>query len=246
MGGLGSIVDSQWNTLLERDNLSDYQTHVYNSLDELDNYPNSMRLYDNLRNKSAKTGDHSLRLTMYALCLSKKAGVEWVPDDTLGALLHDMGKFTEKINEVICVDRLNLDDEQRALIKSHPSEGKRICELYSNGEISERAYDKIIHHHERLDGTGYPDGLTEDKISPQLRIVSICDFYDSLYKNFFPIFKDKDNLIKLLKYVSSNNGNDFDSLELSSEDFPMSNQKPRPGQLDPELSKTFISMVTSK
>jgi putative two-component system response regulator len=62
-------------------------------------------------------------------------------------------------------------------IKEHPASGVDICGCL---RLTEHSLDIIRHHHEKLDGSGYPDGLKEDRISKFVRIVTVADIYDAL------------------------------------------------------------------
>jgi len=90
------------------------------------------------------------------------------------ALLHDIGKV--KIDNNILKKRGVLSQKEFESIKSHASIGQSmILELFD-----ETVYNIVIMHHERLDGTGYPNGLYGDKITEEARILAICDSYDAM------------------------------------------------------------------
>lgn len=92
------------------------------------------------------------------------------------ALLHDIGKSR------IPTDILNkpgpLDPEEFRLMKRHPDIGATL--LLGQSEFEPEVIDVVRHHHERLDGTGYPDRLSGGAISDLVRIVSICDVFSAL------------------------------------------------------------------
>jgi putative two-component system response regulator len=94
----------------------------------------------------------------------------------IGGVLHDIGKIG------ISGDILNkpgpLTDEEYKIIRSHPDYGHRICLPLKNSLGV--ALDIIRHHHEKLDGSGYPDGLKGDEISPEARVMAVSDIYDAL------------------------------------------------------------------
>ncbi len=94
----------------------------------------------------------------------------------LGGALHDLGKIA--INDEILNKNGPLDDEEWEIMRQHPIVGEKIARpLQHSLGLS---LDIIRHHHEKLDGSGYPDGLQGDNISIPARIMSIVDIYDAL------------------------------------------------------------------
>jgi putative nucleotidyltransferase with HDIG domain len=123
------------------------------------------------------TAGHSLRVTELSLALAR-----WLPlDDALmrplrlGALLHDVGKIGV---EDACLQAARaLTDAEFDQIKRHPGLGHRILEpLEDLDEV--RAI--VRHHHERWDGTGYPDGLRAERIPLPARIIAVADTIDAI------------------------------------------------------------------
>ena len=92
-----------------------------------------------------------------------------------GGVLHDVGKIG--ISETILLKRGKLTEEEYAAIKEHPAIGERICSpMRSLGLV----LPIIRHHHERMDGSGYPDGLRGEEIPVTARVMAIVDVYDAL------------------------------------------------------------------
>src|SRR5262245_50598950 len=127
--------------------------------------------------KSPFTHGHSERVARCSLALADVVGVKG-PDRELlrkGALLHDIGKIS--IPDAILNKPGPLTDEEYALVKQHPVQGAHIVEPLA----SVRAAIPLIRwHHERMDGTGYSDRLTDSQIPRLVRILTIADVYDSL------------------------------------------------------------------
>jgi HD-GYP domain-containing protein (c-di-GMP phosphodiesterase class II) len=105
------------------------------------------------------------------------------PDDpemvrriTLGGFVHDLGK--RGVPSEILNKEGKLDDDEWAQIRSHPVIGAEI--LIEQAEHDEIAIDMARHHHERLDGKGYPDAISADEISLPARICAVVDIYDAL------------------------------------------------------------------
>ena len=124
-----------------------------------------------------ETGDHSDRVMRMAVGLARLAGVqgEALRNLTFGALLHDIGKLA--LPDAILIKPGKLDDEEMALMRQHPQIGydllQRVDFLRSAGEIP-------YSHHERWDGTGYPQGLRGEEIPLAARIFSVVDIWDAL------------------------------------------------------------------
>lgn len=93
----------------------------------------------------------------------------------LGALLHDIGKL--EIDSAILTKPGRLTDDEFEVIKTHAVLGERM--MLASPELVEVA-PIVRHHHERIDGRGYPDGLIGPLIPPLARIVSVCDAYDAM------------------------------------------------------------------
>lgn len=127
--------------------------------------------------KSPFTHGHAERVTGYCLQLAERVGLTEREREILrkGSLLHDVGKIS--IPDSVLDKPGPLTATEYALIKTHPAQGAHIIEpLHSLNE----AIPLIRWHHERLDGKGYPDGLAGDEIPLLVRILSVCDVYDSL------------------------------------------------------------------
>jgi putative two-component system response regulator len=89
--------------------------------------------------------------------------------------LHDVGKIL--VPESILLKPSRLDDAEWEIMKQHPVVGERICQpLRSAAPL----LSAIRHHHERLDGKGYPDGLRGDAISLHARILAVADSFDAM------------------------------------------------------------------
>jgi HD-GYP domain-containing protein (c-di-GMP phosphodiesterase class II) len=93
-----------------------------------------------------------------------------------GLLLHDVGK--SRIPESILTKRGPLDGDEWRLMREHPAMGVQIVE--DNPTIPEGAKEVIRHHHEKLDGSGYPDALRHESIHPYARIAAVIDIFDAL------------------------------------------------------------------
>ncbi len=124
------------------------------------------------------THTHSLNVSIYSLCLGAELGLEEKILKDLGcaALLHDLGKSSIDHNIVNKPSQLSQEEFER--IKTHPALGYEIA--LSIGIDDKNILDGIRHHHEKLDGNGYPDRLKGEEISLFPRIIGICDIFDAL------------------------------------------------------------------
>lgn len=94
----------------------------------------------------------------------------------MAGLLHDVGKTG--IPEDVLNKPGKLTDEEFELIKGHPYHGWKV--LKESSGVDEIALDVCLHHHERVDGTGYPDKISGDKLSLVARMGAVCDVYDAI------------------------------------------------------------------
>ena len=105
-----------------------------------------------------------------------------------GGLLHDIGKMRIPLTILDKADKLT--EEERKIIDKHPQFGRDI--LKPRLEVPFDIKKMAIQHHEFLDGSGYPDGLKGDRISPKVRLITLCDIFTALtesraYKEGLPV-----------------------------------------------------------
>jgi putative two-component system response regulator len=127
--------------------------------------------------KSPYTSGHSERVTAYVQVLAQRAGLSAQEQALLrkGGMLHDIGKIN--VPDAILNKPESLTAEEYGLIKLHPLQGVHIVEpLQSVRE----AIPLIRWHHERLDGKGYPDGLSGSAIPQMARVLAVADVFDAL------------------------------------------------------------------
>lgn len=138
--------------------------------------------------KDPFTRGHAERVSKYCVILGREMGLndEDVQILRIGGLLHDVGKIA--VPDSVLLKPGPLTPEEWVKMKRHPVEGVEICRAL---KTVKPALHLIRHHHERLDGTGYPDGLKKDEIPVSVRILTIVDIYDALtsrrvYKDAWP------------------------------------------------------------
>ncbi|MEO0532225.1 MAG: HD-GYP domain-containing protein [Planctomycetota bacterium] len=127
--------------------------------------------------KDQYTSGHSERVALYTKRIAEQFG--YVEDDAnqlyLTALLHDVGKIG--VSDAVLKKEGKLTDAEYAEIAKHPDEGWAIL-----GDLKQLAYvlPGVLHHHERWDGRGYPDGLAGESIPLDGRVMAVADAYDAM------------------------------------------------------------------
>jgi putative two-component system response regulator len=127
--------------------------------------------------KDSQTERHCQRLAHLAARLARDIGLPPAEADAVafGALLHDVGKIG--VPEAILTKAAPLDEAEWAIMRTHPEIGERICAPLA----AIAAFGPIIrHHHERWDGSGYPDRLEGSTIPVGARIVGLVDAFDAM------------------------------------------------------------------
>jgi putative two-component system response regulator len=127
--------------------------------------------------KDPYTRGHCDRLSSYSEALGRRLGL---PQEECVALrragvVHDVGKIG--VPEHVLLKNGPLNEEEWAIMKQHPISGERICSPLKSFRL---VLPIIRHHHEKLDGSGYPDGLKGDKIPITARVLQVTDIYDAL------------------------------------------------------------------
>ena len=115
------------------------------------------------------------------LALGKQMGIEDATLKSLGmaGLLHDIGKIA--VPDVVLNKPGQLTDAEFDLVKAHPVRGWEI--LNASSGVDDVVLDVCLHHHERVDGKGYPDKLSGDALSLAARMGAVCDVYDAITSN---------------------------------------------------------------
>jgi len=127
--------------------------------------------------RDSYTAGHSRRVQQLALAVGRELGLSQAELDLLGhaALFHDIGKLA--IPDAILLKPASLTGEEWALMQRHADEGARIIDRLG---FLQDAVPAIRHHHERWDGTGYPDRLKGEEIPLGARIIHVADALDSM------------------------------------------------------------------
>jgi putative two-component system response regulator len=136
-----------------------------------------LSLARSIESRSSLTEGHSDRLAEYAVQLGESLDL---PDEDLQELrvaswLHDIGKVA--VPDAVLFKPGPLNPEEIKIVRQHPLIGERICAPLKS---LRRILPVIRHHHERMDGSGYPDGLRGNQIPLKARILQVADIYDAL------------------------------------------------------------------
>jgi putative nucleotidyltransferase with HDIG domain len=133
-----------------------------------------------LEARDDNTSSHSLNVTRYSMLLGEHLGLDAEELRVLsqGALMHDLGKIG--IPDDILKKPGDLDESEFEIIKQHPM---MTSEILDTLETSDHFAAIARSHHERWDGTGYPDGLNGEDIPLLARIVAIADAWDAMTSN---------------------------------------------------------------
>ncbi len=130
-----------------------------------------------IEGKDPYTQGHCERLSQYSVRLAQRMNL---PEEQVTALrragvVHDIGKVA--VPDAILLKPAALTVEERLIIQEHPVVGERICQPLRSMHL---VLPIIRHHHEKMDGTGYPDGLRGEDIPLTARVLQIVDVYDAL------------------------------------------------------------------
>jgi len=174
-------------------------------------------LGSSIARRDSTTNSHNYRVTIYAVRLAEKMGFSSAQIRSLikGAFLHDVGKVG--VPDAILLKKGTLNKKEFTIMKNHVQYGLDI--IQSNHWLAD-ARDVVGHHHERYDGTGYPEGLRGKDISASARIFAIADVFDALtserpYKNAV----SPEETVKIMK-------------------------KEKGRHFDPDMLDAFIKMIT--
>ena len=124
---------------------------------------------------------HSVAVCALMIALARQLGLDeqQTRDAGMAGLLHDLGKA------MIPLEVLNkpgkLTDAEFALVKTHPEEGHKL--LLEGKGVSDVTKDVCLHHHEKVDGSGYPKGLNSETMSLFAKMGAVCDVYDAITSN---------------------------------------------------------------
>ncbi|WP_394131681.1 DUF3369 domain-containing protein [Shewanella maritima] len=171
-----------------------------------------LRLGDVVESRSKEAANHVKRMAEYSYELAILAGLDEQEADLLkhASPMHDVGKIATP--DAVLLKPGKLDDQEWQVMKQHPVIGHQILES-SNRPILQAAAIISLQHHEKYDGSGYPNGLAGEDIHIFARIVAIADVYDALtHKRCYKEAWALDDVLDEMKRCS---GSHFDPTLLS-------------------------------
>jgi putative nucleotidyltransferase with HDIG domain len=143
--------------------------------------PSALITLARLKTRDDYTYMHSVAVCAMMVALGRQLGLDEAEQRIAGeaGLLHDVGKMLMPLEVLNKPGQLT--DAEFAIMKSHPSRGYEA--LRASGAFREGVLDVALHHHEKMDGSGYPHRLPGDKISLLSRMGAVCDVYDAITSN---------------------------------------------------------------
>lgn len=159
-----------------------------------------------MEEKDHYTAGHTMRVTNYAVMLGTVVGLDSHDLVVLrrAAQFHDIGKL---VIDLSCIRKNGpLSPEERELINEHPGVGANIIKPLG---FMEREQFIIRHHHERIDGNGYPDGLIGDQLDELTKIITVADSYDAMTSS--RNYRRNMNMGEAVEELISCSGSQFDS-----------------------------------
>lgn len=144
-------------------------------------HPNALISLARLKHADEYTYMHSVAVCALMIALARQMGLAdaQVKDAGLAGLLHDVGKMA--IPGAVLNKPGKLTDAEFSRVRQHPEAGGKI--LLASKQVNALVLDVCLHHHEKVDGTGYPHRLAGEQISLFARMGAVCDVYDAVTSN---------------------------------------------------------------
>ncbi|MGM0369839.1 MAG: HD-GYP domain-containing protein [Bacillota bacterium] len=188
-------------------NIGEIQNSIATLVDEILNNNNVLVNLVDIKSTDSYTFQHSVNVATLSIILAKN--LNYNRNDLIkigiGAILHDVGKLA--IPEKILKKPGKLDNEEYKIIQEHPSLGYQNTK--NNQHISPLSRIIILYHHEKVDGSGYPDGLIKDDIHEFARIVAVADVFDALTSD--RCYRNRWTTRKAVDFLISKSGVSFDT-----------------------------------
>ena len=150
-----------------------------------------------LKKRDDYTFNHSLGVSTLAASMGKWLDYSdrEIEDLAIAGLFHDIGKL--KIPEEIINKPGDLTEEEFETVKMHSTYSADL--LRSTGDFNDDVIQGVLQHHEKMDGSGYPDGIEGDKIHRYAKIIGICDIYHAITSR--RVYRDRENPLKVADHI---------------------------------------------
>ncbi|MCR5426793.1 MAG: HD domain-containing protein [Lachnospiraceae bacterium] len=221
----GDEVEQLYHAFLQT---TDESTHYFEETKQKVEKFNAMQnglvlvLADMVENRDESTGDHVRKTAAYVGITARKMRDlgyyreqmtdKFIRDAELSAPLHDIGKIS--VPDKILNKQGRLTDEEFAIMKTHAAEGRKLIEqaisTMPDGDYLEEAKNMAGYHHEKWDGSGYPEGLAGEDIPLSARIMAVADVFDALVSR--RCYKEPFSYDKALSIIREDAGKHFDPL----------------------------------
>ena len=198
--GEGGNMTTAYQAVRELDNILDYL------VDTISSESNAFVHITDLKSFDEYTYHHSLSVAVLAIAIGTGLGLNIVQLKKLGqcAILHDIGKTGIPLEIINKASKLT--DEEFNIIKGHALKSGEYLERSNIGDAE--IWSTIVHHHEKMDGSGYPDKLKGDDIPLYSRIISVADVYDAV-TSYRP-YRDPMSPNEAVELIMSGIGSSFD------------------------------------
>ncbi|MBU0516218.1 MAG: HD domain-containing protein [Proteobacteria bacterium] len=155
---------------------------------------------------------HSVNVCLIIVALGYFLGLtkDQITSIGLGGLFHDVGK--RNLPEAILKKPSRLEEDEWALMRNHPTEGFQM--LRESGRLPAESLKMVYQHHENIDGTGYPRGLTGEQIATQSQLIRIIDAYDAITSE--RVYKSASTPSEAIRIISHEMYGQFNELLLQS------------------------------
>jgi len=157
--------------------------------------------------RSQETHNHTKRVSLYSQLLAQKMGLPGRDVELIAAAspLHDIGKLG--VPDEILLKPGELANEERKVMQNHASIGYSMLS-HSRRDILKAAAIIALQHHEKWDGSGYPQGLRGEDIHVYGRIVGLADVFDALISS--RVYKDSWEITQVIEWITQQRGKHFD------------------------------------
>jgi len=165
----------------EKLNVIKLRKSVEPMVDSISRNPDACVWVTRLKQHDNYTYQHSLSAAMWSVSLGRQLGLQRhdLRSLAMGCMLMDIGKL--RVDPNLLQAQRELTTDEAAAVAGHVGHGLEI--LNECGILNQDVIDMVAHHHERYDGSGYPNGLMRDEIPPFARIAAIVDTYDAITSN---------------------------------------------------------------